>query len=91
MNFAYNYIENYNKLSEILIDDALFQKTKQDKEHHVQVEQINEDDKTTSLFYFEEDKKAFCKIEHSKKGIYFFKAKDGLLHTKAIFTERSHI
>lgn len=38
------------------------------------IDQIDEDDKTTSLFFFEEDEKPFCKIEHSEKGILFYQA-----------------
>jgi len=75
MNFAHNYINNFNELKETLVKGCIADRISEDESNTIYIDE-EEFDGGLRLFHFlNEEKEPFCKIEYTDKGMYFYERK----------------
>ena len=83
MNFIQSYLENINKLKELLIVDCVENHPHKKESNIIYVDTTEFDHGGVDvLYYLNNGKVPFCKIEYSDKGVLFYETQKHKFYEK---------
>lgn len=75
MNFIQSYLKNINELRDLLVTNSAKSHLDNEDSNIIYVDTIEDNDYIEVLYYMNESKKPFCKIEFSDRGVHFYERK----------------